>query len=261
MKKLGLALGAGASRGIAHIGFLKALEENGIKPDYIAGSSIGAVVGSFYSLGYSPDYMMRVALALKARDILDVSPTAIKNGTLLKSKKMAELLNRYLGNKDIEDLPIPFKCVGIDIISGEKVVFDQGSVAVAVQASSSMPMVFAPVAYDNMLIADGGVVDRVPVDVVKEMGAEVVVGVDVLGPVREIDELKSIFGYMLRVFDIYDSEVSALNLKNNPPDILCTPDLGNMSQYKINPAQMEHAYNIGYESGLSIIDELKRKLA
>ena len=113
----------------------------------------------------------------------------------------------------------------------------------------------------NMLIADGGVVDRVPVDVVREMGAEVVVGVDVLGPVREIDELKSIFGYMLRVFDIYDSEVSALNLKNNPPDILCTPDLGNMSQYKINPAQMEHAYNMGYESGLNIIDELKRKLA
>ena len=139
MKKLGLALGAGASRGIAHIGFLKALDENDIKPDYIAGTSIGAVVGSFYSLGFSPDYMIKVALGLRARDILDISPIAIKNGTLLKSKKLAGLLKRYLGSTQIEDLKIPFKCVGLDIISGEKVVFDQGPLCTAVQASSSMP--------------------------------------------------------------------------------------------------------------------------
>ena len=95
MKKLGLALGAGASRGIAHIGFLKALEENGIKPDYIAGTSIGAVIGSFYSLGYTTDDMMHVAFNLRARDILDISPIAIKNGTLVKSKKawIYEILN------------------------------------------------------------------------------------------------------------------------------------------------------------------------
>ena len=104
MKKLGLALGSGASRGIAHIGFLKALEENGIKPDYIAGTSIGAVVGSFYSLGFSPDYMMKVAFKLRARDILDISPIAIKNGTLLKSKKLNALLKRYLGDTLIEEI-------------------------------------------------------------------------------------------------------------------------------------------------------------
>ena len=106
MKKLGLALGAGGSRGIAHIGFLKALEDNGIKPDYISGTSMGSVVGSFYAMGISPSYMIKVALSLRARDLLDLSPIAIKNGTLLKSKKMSALLHRYLHDTLIEDLKI-----------------------------------------------------------------------------------------------------------------------------------------------------------
>ena len=109
MKTLGLALGAGGSRGIAHIGFLKALEDNGIKPDFIAGSSMGSVIGAFSSYGYSLDYMLQVALALKSRDILDLSPMAIKNGTLLKSKKMAAILKRYLKDTKIEHLNIPHK--------------------------------------------------------------------------------------------------------------------------------------------------------
>ena len=196
MKTLGLALGAGGSRGVAHVGFLKALEENGIKPDFIAGTSIGSVVGAFYAIGYSPDYMLKVALGLKSRDILDLSPLAIKNGTLLKSKKMAAILRRFLKDEQIEYLDIPFACVGLDIISGKKVVFDQGDLALAVQASSSIPMVFAPVEYENMLVADGCPVARVPVEEVRKMGADVVVAVDVLGGVHEMEELKSIFGYL-----------------------------------------------------------------
>jgi NTE family protein len=260
MKKLGLALGAGGARGIAHIGFIKALEDNGIKPDYIAGTSMGSVVGGFYALGFSPSYMIKTALALKPKDLLDLSPMAIKNGTLLESKKMSSMLRKYFHEIQIEDLKIPFACVGLDIISGEKVVFTQGEVATAVQASSSIPMIFAPVAYENMLVADGAPVCRVPVQEVKNLGADVVVGVDVLGPVREMDEIKSILGYILRVIDIYDSKVSELTLEKNPPDILCTPDLGNMSQYKIDSKQMQIAYEKGYECALNIVDDLKKKL-
>ena len=261
MKKLGLALGAGGARGIAHVGFLKCLNDHKIKPYCITGTSMGSVVGSFYCMGISPEYMIKVALALRARDVLDLSPTAIKNGTLLKSKKMYALLHRYLGDKHIEDLKIPFACVGLDIISGEKVVFDQGPVATAVQASSSIPMVFAPVDYENMLVADGSPVCRVPVKEAYDLGADVVVGVDVLGGVREIDELKSILGYLLRVFDIYDSKVSEFCLKENPPDILCTPNLGDMSQYKILQQNMQFAYQQGYESALSMIDEIKELIS
>lgn len=260
MKTLGLALGAGGSRGIAHIGFLKALEDNGIKPDFIAGSSMGSVIGAFYSYGYSLDYMLQVALALKSRDILDLSPMAIKNGTLLKSKKMAAILKRYLKDTKIEHLNIPFACVGLDIISGKKVVFDQGEVALAVQASSSIPMVFAPVEYENMLIADGCPVARVPVEEVRNMGADVVVAVDVLGDIREMEELKSIVHYLLRIIDIYDANVSKANMKEQKPDILCAPDLGDMSQYRIRSKEMQFAYTRGYECAMSVIDDIKRAL-
>ena len=260
MKTLGLALGAGGSRGIAHIGFLKALEDNGIKPDYIAGSSMGSVVGAFYAYGYSLDYMLNLAMALKARDLLDLSPMAIKNGTLLKSKKMATILKRYLGNTKIEHLNIPFACVGLDIVSGKKVVFDQGEVALAVQASSSIPMVFAPVEYENMLIADGCPVDRVPVEEVRKMGADVIVAVDVLGDVREMDELKSIIHYLLRIVDIYDAQVNNAKLQEQKPDILCVPDLGNMSQYRIRSKEMQFAYTRGYESAMNIMEDIKRAL-
>ena len=95
---------------------------------------------------------------------------------------------------------------------------------------------------------------------IKNLGADVVVGVDVLGPVREMDEIKSILSYILRVIDIYDSKVSELTLEKNPPDILCTPDLGNMSQYKIDSKQMQIAYEKGYECALNIVDDLKKKL-
>lgn len=260
MKKLGLALGAGGARGVAHIGFLQALEDNHIKPDFIAGSSMGSIIGACYSMGLSPKYMLKIVSALRSRDILDLSPSALKNGTLLKSKKMSALLTRYLGETEFDDLKIPFSCVGTDIISGEKVVFSQGRVATAIQASSSIPMVFAPVEYDNMLIADGCLVTRVPVEEVRKMGADVVVGVDVLGPIREMEEIKSIFNYFFRLIDVYDHQVNKYNLEKHPCDFYCAPQMGDMSQYKIDSSKMQFAYDKGYESALSIIDRLKQKL-
>lgn len=260
MKKLGLALGAGGARGVAHIGFLKALEDNGIKPSYISGSSMGSIIGACYAMGITPAYMIKIVTSLRSRDILDLSPTALKNGTLLKSKKMADILTRYLGDTEFEDLHLPFSCVGTDIISGNKVVFSQGRVATAIQASSSIPLVFAPVAYDNMLVADGGLVTRVPVEEVKNMGADVVVAVDVLGPLREIDEIKSIFNYFFRLIDVFDSQVNKLNLEKHPVDFYCAPSMGDMSQYKIDSAKMQFAYDKGYESAMNIMDRLKQKL-
>ena len=260
MKKLGLALGAGGARGVAHIGFIKALEDNGIKPSYISGSSMGSVVGACYAMGITPDYMMKIVRALRSRDILDLSPTALKSGTLLKSNKMAGLLARYFGDTDFDDLLIPFSCVGTDIISGNKVVFSQGRVATAIQASSSIPLVFAPVAYDNMLIADGSLTARVPVEEVKNMGADVVVAVDVLGPVREIDEIKSIFSYFFRLIDVYDNQVNKMNLEKHPADFYCAPNMGEMSQYRIDAVKMQYAYEQGYQSAMKIISRLKQKL-
>ena len=173
---------------------------------------------------------------------------------------MAGRLTRYFGAAEFDDLNIPFTCVGADIISGNKVVFSQGRVATAIQASSSIPLVFAPVAYENMLVADGSLVSRVPVEEVKKMGADVVVAVDVLGPIREMDEIKSIFGYFFRLIDVYDNQVNKLNLEKHPADFYCAPDMGDMSQYKIDSDKMQFAYQKGYESALKIINRLKQKL-
>ncbi|MBQ7407705.1 MAG: patatin-like phospholipase family protein [Clostridia bacterium] len=260
MKKLGLALGAGGARGVAHIGFLQALEDNNIKPYCIAGSSMGSVVGSCYALGFAPEYMLKIVKALKMRDILDLAPNALFSGTILKSKKMAAILHRFMGKTQIEDLPMPFSCVGTDIISGNKVVFDQGELATAVQASSSIPMVFAPVDYDNMLVADGCMVCRVPVKEAKDLGCDVVVAVDVMGELSEMEELKGLVNYFARLLEIYDCEVAKHNREKNPADFYLCPELGDMSPYKINKDSMQIAYDQGYESAMSIMSELKEAL-
>ena len=111
MKKLGLALGSGGARGVAHIGFLQALDDNGIKPQFISGCSMGSVVGSCYALGMRPKDMMDAVRNLKARDLLDLNIAAIRQGTLLKSKKLLAVLKRFLGHTTFEELKIPFEIV------------------------------------------------------------------------------------------------------------------------------------------------------
>lgn len=251
MKKLGIALGGGGSRGIAHIGFLQALDDLGIKPQAISGCSIGSVVGSCYCMGMSPKDMYDAAMALRPRELLDPGVTALKNGTLLKSKKMIAVLRRFLGNTSFDQLKIPFACVGTDIGSGKKVVFSQGDVATAVQASSSIPFIFQAVEYQGKMVADGGVVCRVPTKEVRALGADVVVSVDILGPLNQTTEIKSIFGYMLRVIDIYDNKVNDVNIKKDKSDLYLTPDIGDMSQYKIERKKMQLAYEKGYECAVS----------
>lgn len=260
MKKLGLALGSGGARGVAHIGFLKALDDNGIKPYCISGSSMGSVVGACYAHGLTPEYMLNIALALKMRDIFDLSPSAIHSGTLLKSKKLSAILNKFLNYVTFDDLNMPFSCVGTDLISGKKVIFSQGDVATAVQASSSIPLVFAPVEYDNFLVADGGVLCRLPIEETRNLGADVVVAVDVLGPLSDMDEIKSIMKYLFRIIDIADCNTTRLNGERFPADIYVTPDLGDMSQYKIDREKIKMSYEEGYKSALSIMEELKFRL-
>jgi NTE family protein len=258
MKKLGLALGAGGARGVAHIGFLKALEDNGIKPSYISGSSMGSVIGACYAMGITPDYMIKAVTSLRSRDILDLSPNALKSGTLLKSKKMAGLLTRYFGNAEFDDLNIPFTCVGADIISGNKVVFSQGRVATAIQASSSIPLVFAPVAYENMLIADGSLVSRVPVEEVKKMGADVVVAVDVLGKLREYKPIKGLLSLLLKVVEVNDCHQTKQYYKKYKPNLLIEPELGDMSEFKVE--RLDFAYEQGYKAGLKYVKKIKKLL-
>ncbi len=257
-KKLGFALGAGGSRGVAHIGFLRAMEEEGIVPDFVSGCSMGSVVGSFYAKGYTTKHMEEIVKKLKFSDLLDLSLAPIKNGALLRSKKMQKKLQQYLGKTTFGELKIPFSCVATDLISGEVAVLGEKDkeVCLSVVASSSIPSIFKPVQMDDKLLVDGGVLCRVPIDTVRNMGADVVVAVDVLGKVRKCDKKYNVFTIMMRTFDIADSELTKKTLNEKHPDLFIEPDLGDMSQYKFK--DINFAIEKGYETGKAYADRIKQ---
>lgn len=256
-KKLGFALGSGGSRGVAHIGFLMAMEEAGIKPDYIAGCSMGSVIGACYASGMSPEKMRNEVLKLKFLEIFDLSLNPIGNGALLRAKKMRKKLTSYLKDKTISQLDIPFCCVAIDLVSGDVKKLDGEVNAVeAVAASSSIPGVFRPVQMGEAMLVDGGVKCRIPIQQAREMGAEVVVAVDVLGKLRKSNKKYNMFSVMARMFDIVDCELTEHKTKIDNPDLLLIPDLGDMIQYKFK--DMENAIDVGYQMGKEKAQEIKR---
>lgn len=259
-KTLGLALGSGGSRGVAHAGFMLALEEEGIKPDYIAGCSMGAVVGGCYASGMTAAEIKTVALALKARDLIDFAPSIFKM-SILRSKKMADLLKKYIKCKNIEDFPIPFRCVATDLYSGKLHVFKKGSAAIAIQSSSTVPGVFRPVKSGGRMFVDGGCLCRVPVTVVKDMGADVVVAVDVLKNASEpVEKVENVLAMVLRVFDIMDANntLRAREAESDICDLLIEPEMKGMSQYVIK--DLDKAFDEGYEAGKANIKRIKKLL-
>ena len=246
-KKLGLALGSGGARGVAHVGLLKALEEQGIKIDYIAGCSMGAVVGGVYASGVSAQKMYEIVKTLKKRDIISINPAILSEKSLLKSSKVRALLCEYLATENIEDFPIEFKCVATDLLSGEMYTFDSGEGALAIQASSTIPAVFAPVKYGDKLFVDGGCTCRVPIKTVKEMGADVVIAMDVLKNCSQpVDEVHGIINVVLRSFDIMDAGNASLRYERDKGlcDMLLQPEMKGISQYAVK--DLDRAFEEGY---------------
>lgn len=177
--KLGLVLGSGAARGWAHIGVIEALEEGGIQPDLIAGTSIGSVVGGAYASGRMQS-LKAAALSLDWKRMLYyVFGSGRLRSGLVDGERVRKFIGEHLNNVNIEDLPIPFRCVATDALSGDAVVFDQGDLLDAIRASLSIPGIFTPVYRDGCTLIDGGVVNPVPVDEARKMGADLVVAVDI----------------------------------------------------------------------------------
>lgn len=173
---MGLALSGGAARGLAHVGAIKALTQSGIPIDCIAGTSAGSLVGALYAAGNTWDDIEEVVGATNWRDI--VRPNWSGLG-LMSSERLERLLDGLIEGKEFSDLDIPFRAVAVDIVSGEEIIFESGPVARAVRASSSIPGLFAPVESEGRLLVDGGIRNNLPADVVRNMGAEIVIAVDV----------------------------------------------------------------------------------
>lgn len=255
-KRIGLALGSGGSRGVAHVGVLKALEEEGIKPDYITGCSMGSVVGACYAAGMSVEEMYETVMQIKPFDIIDVNLSLRRS--VLKGNKMYDLLIQKIGQVRFNDLIIPFQCVASDVLSNKLIVLKKGEVATAVRASSSIPLVFSPVKYEDKLLIDGGVLCRVPVEQARDMGADVVIAVDVLDNTRApADKVSGFIGTMLRVYDMIDNNRTDYykQVVTDDKTLWIIPELKGMSQYKIKG--LDRAYTEGYELTKKLMPKIK----
>ena len=257
-ERVGLVLSGGAARGLAHIGVLKALEEQGVVIDAIAGTSMGAVVGGLYAAGYSIAELEQLATELDWQQALSDAPPRedipfrrkqddrdflVKqklsfrdDGTLglplgvLQGQNLAVLLEKLFARAgavdDFDDLPIPFRAVAADISTGEAVVFSHGHLALAVRASMSIPAVLTPVEVDGRLLVDGGISNNIPVDIARSMGVDRVIVVDIGSPLASTESLQT-------VFNILNQSVALLTRRNSEAqlatlqqqDILIQPEL------------------------------------
>ena len=257
-KKIGFALGAGGSRGVAHIGFLKAMEEGGVIPHCISGCSMGAVVGSAYASGMAIEDIYRITTKLKFFDLFAFSGKV--GGGFIGTQKIRALLVKYLGDKEFSDLNIPFGCIATDIFTQSLVEFTEGKVADAVVASASIPGIFTPTVKDGKRLIDGGVLERVPVKLAKKLGADVIIAVDVLGykQCRHKEKCPSALTMMGDAFDILDNREVARYKRENADiiDAWIEPDLGDMSPYTFK--NLHDAYERGYEAGAAHLKEIKK---
>jgi NTE family protein len=177
--KIGLALGSGGWRGLAHLGVIKSLLHHGFKISAISGSSSGALIGGLFAYFQNVPKIETFFSQLNYKDLLFAfSDPSTKLG-LFGGKNTTKLFQKYLGNVHIENLPIPFAAIAADILSGQPLVIRTGSLASAIRASSSVPLVFEPIKRENALLIDGGTINPVPVSTTKILGADIVIGVDV----------------------------------------------------------------------------------
>ncbi|HHL39319.1 MAG TPA: patatin [Deltaproteobacteria bacterium] len=174
---VGLALGGGSARGWAHIGVLEAMDEAGMEVDFIAGTSMGALVGAVYASGGLAE-LKKVAMGLDWRQILGFFDIVFPSSGLIDGKKVADFIRSHVKASKIEELDIPFAAVSTDLVSGKEVVLRSGDLIEAIRASISIPGIFTPVRHGSMVLADGGIVNPVPVSAVREMGAGYIIAVD-----------------------------------------------------------------------------------
>ena len=176
-RKIALALGSGAARGWAHIGVINALSEAGVRPDYVAGTSIGALVGAAYASGEIHS-LEKFTRELDWRKVISFFDVIFPRSGLIDGRKIADFVREHVEPGSIEDLPMPFCAVSTDLVTGREVVIQEGDVVEAVRASISVSGMFTPVRKGEMILVDGGLVDPVPVSVARRMGADYVIAVD-----------------------------------------------------------------------------------
>ena len=214
-----LVLGSGGARGYAHIGVIEVLEQQGIHPDFIVGTSAGSIVGSIYASGKTAAELHDIALNLKPNDVrdVDVSLKGFFNG-----QKVENYINRQVNNTPLQNLKIPMYVVATELKNGEKTVFNYGNTGQAVRASTAIPSMFVPTKIGDTEYVDGGLVSPVPVQVARDLGADIVIAVDILAqPIHT--ETSNVWGLFNQNINIMQGRLAEEELKN--ADIVIQPDL------------------------------------
>jgi NTE family protein len=281
--KIGVALSGGGAKGIAHIGVLKAIEDAGLKVDYITGTSMGAIIGGFYALGYSAD-QLKDAISKEDWDALFANKTSLDRITMeekeefskymvelpFKNKKIqspqgfidshslllefSRLASRNYANKKFDRFPIPFQCFATDVASGKIVALDSGNLAQAIRASMSIPTVFAPVRKGDQLLVDGGLLHNLPASDLKPMGASIIIGVNLSTGLMEVNQLSSFGHIIFQSMAFLDAQNREEELKYC--NILIEPTLTgfNAGSFKQTPALLK----VGEAAGIGAFPQLKR---
>ena len=187
-RKIGLALGSGAARGLAHIGVLQVLEREGIPIDVIAGTSAGAAVGALYAQGKDAAQIAGLVADLNWKRLASLVDLALPKTGFIAGRKIKSLIASAIGDIEFSDLKIPLACVATDLESGDEVVIEQGSVLEAIRASISLPVIFTVAKWQGRYLVDGGLVNPVPVSVVKRMGADFTIAVNVAPDIGEREQ-------------------------------------------------------------------------
>ncbi|HEY1104246.1 MAG TPA: patatin-like phospholipase family protein [Burkholderiaceae bacterium] len=224
LPRIGLALGGGAARGFAHVGVIEVLEEAGIKPDLVVGTSAGSLVAAVYASGKNAAQLRQVAEDMDEAALTDWMLPIFSRG-MLRGEALARYVSAQVGGRTIETLPIPLGIVATDLQSGKGVLFRRGDTATAVRASSAVPAVFLPVSISGREYVDGGLVAPVPVHYAREMGAEIVVAVDISSP-PEGNLATDTLQILLQTFAIMASSINRYELQG--ADVMVRPVLANI---------------------------------
>ncbi|MFN0048940.1 MAG: patatin-like phospholipase family protein [Cytophagales bacterium] len=272
--KIGLALSGGGVRGLAHIGILKAIDRAGLKVDFIAGTSIGAVVGGLYAAGYSADSIEKIALSedwnklignqlsLKSISIEEkaeynkyISEFEVKKGKfqlptgLIEGQELTlELTRLFLPvykQRDFKKYCIPFVCMATNIATGMPVILDSGNIVTSIRASMAISSIFTPVEIENRLLVDGGLVYNFPVDIVKKMGADFVIGVDIGEPLRQKSEIKSLIDVFMQINSFAD--LDNFEKQKHKTNLLIEPNLNGI--YGADFSKSDTIIKKGVETG------------
>ncbi len=253
--KIGLALGGGAARGFAHVGVIQVLEEAGITPVLVTGTSAGSLVAALYASGKNGAQLQKVAETMEESTIADWTLPFFGRG-VLRGEALAKYVNLQVGQKPIEAMPMPLGIVATDLNSGNDMLFQRGDTGTAVRASSAVPAVFTPVKINGHEYVDGGLSSPVPVRAARKMGAELVIAVDISSP-PEASSASGTIEVLLQTFSIMGKSINGFELKD--ADVVVRPVLTGVSSSDFS--SRKRSIEAGRQAMLQALPQLRLTIA